>query len=193
MWGNKTISGSSSKKRKGDSSKQGGRSSTSNKKGKRSCLSLDLDLPQVDFRDLALGKELGIGRNGSTFKVSWGGKQAAVKQFHIGEGGRVGLKKELCAYARTRCVWGTLVPEPLFLSQTPSGGVILLGLQLGRSLRSRESENKNILKQWASVIATLEEDFGIRHNDAEGNALIVTTKGTEHLVAIDFEDWDDVL
>jgi hypothetical protein len=152
-----------------------------------------LDLPILNFWDLKFGERLGSGRNGSVFKVCWGGNSAAVKQFDVGRDGDENFDKEVCAYARTRSVWGKLVPEPLFLSESPSGGVKFLGLQPGRPLNDEECENDDLFcQQWQSVLATLENEFGIQHNDARGNAIVIETNGEERLVAIDFEDWEDL-
>ena len=80
-------------------------------------------------------------------------------------------------------MWGKLVPEPLFLSESPSGGVKFLGLQPGRPLSDEECENNDLFcRQWQSGLATLENKFGIQHNDAKGNAIVIETNGEERLV-----------
>lgn len=173
-------------------SRGGDRKQSGSGKRSKTTKSATLHLPLVDFQVLEIGEELGFGRNGSVFKAIWGECTVALKQFDIGKDGQIGYERELAAYARTKDAWGKLVPEPLFLSETPSGGVKFLGLQLGRSL---EGGVKVLKHQWDSILVSLEEEFGIRHNDAEGrsvNAIVVNDNGCDRLVAIDFEDWDDL-
>ena len=80
----------------------------------------------------------------------------------------------------------------MFLSEAPSGGVKFLGLQLGRAFRDDESDNKDMNYQFQLVLEALTEEYGIRHNDVEGNAVIIEANGCEKIVAIDFEDWQDL-
>jgi hypothetical protein len=116
---------------------------------KQSTAARSLDLPRANFWDLEFGEKLGSGRNGSVFKVRWGGKSVPLKQFDVGRDGDEPFEKDICAYARTRKAWGKLVPESLFLSELPSGGVKFLGLQLGRPLRDKECENEDLAyQQW---------------------------------------------
>ena len=93
------------------------------------------------------------------------------------------------AYRRLQKEWGVLVPTPLFLSESITGGVQFLGLELGRDPTPADD-----LSLWSSILQRLEEEFGIRHNDAtRRNQMFLRDKnGVERLVAIDFEDWDEV-
>lgn len=125
----------------------------------------------------------------------WQGKRYALKQFDVGKHGVAGFEHELAAYYRTRPAWGKLVPRPYFLSETPSGGVKLLGLQLGREVaRSDTEEKKNeMLLQWKAALDRLEIQYCVQQNDAEGrNAIIVKHDDHDRAVVIDFEDWIDV-
>lgn len=152
-------------------------------------------MPAVDFQDLVVGKEIGIGRNGSLFRVSWKGKEYALKQFDVGKDGIEGYENELAAYERMEKLWGEVVPKPYFVSETPSGGVKLLGLQLGASIDDSLVDANEMWKQWQQSHALLEHDYGIRHNDAESgqNSILISDGDGQHRLAIiDFESWDDL-
>ena len=154
-------------------------------------------LSTVDFQDLTIGKELGIGRNGSLFQVSWKGKEYALKQFDIRKDGLKRFENEIAAYLRLEKVWGKLVPRPYFISEAPSGGVKLLGLQLGSSIDDSLVDRSAMWEQWQQAHAVLEQNYGIRHNDAEnGRNTIFIDDGTgshRQLAIVDFESWDDLL
>lgn len=186
----KKSSGGKKKRKREDGTKQKGRGRS--KKGETASLS---KLPTVDFRDLVVGKEIGIGRNGSLFQVSWKGKEYALKQFDVGKDGVEGFENETAAYERTEEVWGEIVPTPYFVSETPSGGVKLLGLQLGSSIDDSVVHGNEMWKQWQHAHAILEQDYGIHHNDAEGgrnSILIDDGQGHQQLAVIDFESWNDL-
>jgi hypothetical protein len=178
------------KRKREDITKQKGHGSSK----KRKTVSLS-KLPTVDFLDLVVGKEIGIGRNGSLFQVSWKGNEYALKQFDVGKDGIEGFENEIAAYERTEEVWGKLVPKPYFVSETPSGGVKLLGLQLGSSIDDSLVDGNEMWKQWQQAHAVLEHDYGIRHNDAESgrnSILIDDGQGHQQLAIIDFESWNDL-
>ena len=133
---------------------------------------------------------LGYGYNGVCFKVKWNGTEYAMKQFDIGQDGDTFFSREIRAYMLLQSAWGILVPRPIFISESFSGGVMFLGLQLGR-----ESKNNDDIHKFEKVLEQIETEYGIRHNDAErGRNMITITdiNGDERVVAIDFEDWDDV-
>ena len=182
----------SGEKNKNKSKKQKGHSSA--KRGK--CASLSkVCVPTVDFQDLVVGKEIGIGRNGSLFRVSWKGKEYAMKQFDVGKDGIQGYENEITAYGRTKKVWGELVPKPYFVSETPSGGVRLLGLQLGSPIDDSFVDANDIWELWQQSHTILENDYGIRHNEAssgQNSILIEDGHGQQRLAIIDFESWDDL-
>ena len=144
----------------------------------------------VPYDNIVTVGVLGEGRNGGCFKVKWNGTEYAMKQFDIGRNGDKYFVKEIRAYMLLKDVWGILVPRPIFLSESYSGNVMFLGLQLGH-----ESENEEDYKKFKDVLQRLKKEYGIRHNDAEcGRNMIVITdaNGKERVVAIDFEDWDEV-
>eukprot|EP00980_Cylindrotheca_fusiformis_P008187 scaffold1736_cov127-Cylindrotheca_fusiformis.AAC.1 len=80
------------------------------------------DIPHIAFGDVDIVGILGFGRNGSVFKVCWQGKTVAMKQFDVGKDGDNGFNKEVEAYRKLQEAWGVLVPKPLFLSESISGG-----------------------------------------------------------------------
>jgi hypothetical protein len=82
-----------------------------------------------------------------------------------------------------------LVPQPMFVSESVSGGRWFLGLQLGRDPTEDDDTTK-----FKHVLNRLETEYGIQHNDAEGRNMLYITDvdGVERIVAIDFEYWDYV-
>jgi len=135
---------------------------------------------------------LGEGRNGGCFKVKWKGTEYAMKQFDIGKHGDKYFLKEIRAYMLLKDVWGILVPRPIFLSESYSGNIMFLGLQLGRE---SDNDDDDDYKKFQNVLQRINKEYGIRHNDAEcGRNMIAITdnNGEERVVAIDFEDWDEV-
>jgi hypothetical protein len=147
----------------------------------------------VPLKHTSLDKEreaIGVGRNGACFKVKWNETEYALKQFDIGRHGDMNFVKEISAYMLLQDVWGILVPRPVFLSESFSGGVMFLGLQLGRPPNATDD-----VSDISNVIHRIEKEYGIRHNDAAfGRNMIIITDadGVERVAAIDFEDWDEV-
>ena len=166
-------------------SEQSGRVPSKKNKGKTA----SLVLKQVSFQDLELGGEIGFGRNGSVFEVQWMNRRCALKQYDLGKGGYEAYHKELAAYTRLKDEWGRLVPEPLFVSKSLSGGILYLGLELGQDPSSCDYASK----EWSSLLHKLENIYGIRRHDSINcNGLIITRDGRDRMVAIDFEDWSDL-
>ena len=148
----------------------------------------EADIPLVSVDDIDLIDVIGSGRNGAVFRARWEGKEVAMKQFDVGRDGTEWLDKEFAAYLKLKDVWGVLVPKPMFLAESVSGGVMFLGLQLGRD----PSEGDDV-SCWPQVLRSLER-YGIRHNDCWGrNGLFITDNtGSERLVAIDLEDYEEL-
>ena len=133
---------------------------------------------------------LGYGYNGVCFKVKWNGTEYAMKQFDIGQDGDTFFSREIRAYMLLQSAWGILVPRPIFISESFSGGVMFLGLQLGR-----ESKNNDDIHKFEKVLEQIETEYGIRHNDAERGRNMITitdSNGVARVVAIDFEVWNEV-
>ena len=148
-----------------------------------------IELTHVHFRDLKIGAEIGFGRNGSVFRVQWKNKSFALKQFDLRKGGYDAFQREMAAYTRLQDAWGRLVPEPMFVSESPSGAIRYLGLELGRD----PSASKYFTNEWSSVLKSLETGYGIRLPDSIcSNGLILTKNGQERVVAIDLEEWSEV-
>ena len=120
--------------------------------------------------------------------------EGKLKQFDVGKDGVEPFEEEIAAYKRLEEVWGKLVPRPYFVSESPSGGVKLLGLELGSSIDDFSFEGSELWRQWQEAHAVLEHDYGIRHNDAESgrNSILIDCQGHSRLAIIDFESWDDL-
>lgn len=142
-------------------------------------------IPAVSLDEISIVSVIGAGRNGAAFKVRWKGREAAMKQFDVGRRSETWFDKEIDAYIKLQDVWGELVPRPLFVSESFTGGVRFLGLQLGRDPKCDDDTSSA-----PAVLERLEKEFGIKQNDTEGrNFIFVSDKpGSERLVAIDFED-----
>ena len=135
--------------------------------------------------DVEILESLGYGHNGVVYLAKWGGRKVALKQFDVGKDGYECFDKELAAYLALKDAWGTLVTTPLFVSESWSGWIKFIGLQLGRDPRPGDD-----LSDWKKVLTSLETQYGFRHDDAEGrNMVFVTDKttGAERLVAMDLE------
>ena len=85
------------------------------------------------------------------FLAEWKDRKVALKEFDVAKSGCT-FQDELKSYARVRRDWGVLVPEPLFVSESWSGGVKFLGMQLGRSPRVGGD-----VSEWPNLLRTLEE------------------------------------
>jgi hypothetical protein len=145
-------------------------------------------LPHVHFNDIDILGVLGTGRNGACFKVKWNGTEYAMKQFDIIQHGTKYFHHELEAYMILKDAWGDLVPQPVFTSQSYTGGVQFFGLQLGWEPTKLDNFYTNSYK----ILKRLETEYGICHNDAEDRNMIIilNADGMEKMVAIDFENWD---
>ncbi|KAG7353400.1 hypothetical protein IV203_002755 [Nitzschia inconspicua] len=145
----------------------------------------NLGLTEVSIDDVEILESLGYGHNGVVYLAKWGGRKVALKQFDVGKDGYEYFDKELAAYVALKDAWGTLVTTPLFVSESWSGWIKFIGLQLGRDPRPGDD-----LSDWEKVLTSLETQYGFRHDDAEGrNMVFVTDKttGAERLVAMDLE------
>jgi hypothetical protein len=151
------------------------------------CYDILQQLPHISIDDVEIVSVLGSGRNGSCFRVNWKGQELAMKQFDVGRDGNDHYAKEIVAYSLLYDGWGILVPRPIFLSQSTSGGRVYLALQLGR-----EPNEKDDISGFDNVLDRLKTEYGIRHNDADGRNMIFIpdSNGGERIVAIDFEDWN---
>ena len=118
---------------------------------------VSLDLPSVSFEDLTICAEIGFGRNGSVFRVQWKNQSFALKQFDMRKGGYDAFRRELAGYARVQSAWSRLVPRPMFVSESPSGGIRYLGLELGRDASGSDYHTT----EWRSVLKSLETEYGV--------------------------------
>eukprot|EP00978_Attheya_sp_CCMP212_P040444 scaffold220909_cov60-Attheya_sp.AAC.2 len=142
-------------------------------------------IAEVSIDDVQILGTLGYGHNGVVYLAKWGETMVALKQFDTGKDGYEYFDKEIAAYLALKEAWGKLVTTPLFVSESWSGWIKFIGLQLGR-----DPEPGDDISDWNRVLSSLESQYGFRHEDAEdGNMVFVTDEktGTERLVAIDLE------
>ena len=142
-------------------------------------------LTEVSIDDVEILESLGYGHNGVVYLATWGERMVALKQFDIGKDGYEYFDNEIAAYLALKDAWGKLVATPLFVSESWSGWIKFIGLQLGRN-----PEPGDDVSDWSTVLTSLESQYGFRHEDADnGNMVFVTDEktGTERLVAIDLE------
>jgi hypothetical protein len=144
-------------------------------------------LPMVSGDDLQIDGIIGYGRNGTVFKARWGEQEIALKQFDLSKGGGPRFQSEASAYSRLREAWGKLVPRPLFLSESVSGNVTFLGLQLGRPFADIDGK---LLPRIDDLLEQIRQLYGIQLLDACNLNFIYlpSEDGTEALAAIDLED-----
>jgi len=144
-----------------------------------------IGLHEASIDDVKIIDTLGYGRNGVVYLAKWGGMRIALKQFDVGKDGYGCFDREISAYLALKDAWGKLVPTPLFVSESWSGWIKFIGLQLGRDPRPGDD-----VSGWSKVLSTLEMQYGFRHDDAEnGNMVFLVDEatGSERLVAIDLE------
>lgn len=157
-------------------------STTSEKQGK-TC-----SLPETPIDHVEIVGTLGYGRNGVVFLANWHGQKVALKQFDVGKDGYEYFDKEVQAYEVLREAWGSLVPTPLFVSESWAGWIKFIGLQLGR-----EPVPGDDVSERNNVLSALENEYGFRHEDAaDGNNMVFIfdeKTGSEKLVAIDLESF----
>jgi hypothetical protein len=148
-------------------------------------------LPRANFNDIQILSVLGTGRNGVCFKVMWNHTKYAMKQFDILQHGTKYFRHELEAYMILKDSWGDLVPQPVFTSQSYTGGVQFFGLQLGQEPNEFVNDYYSMSYK---ILERLRMEYGICHNDAEDrNMIMISDKcGIKKMVAIDFESWDYV-
>jgi hypothetical protein len=146
-------------------------------------------IPFVKFDSLTDIRVLGWGRNGTTFRATWNGKEVAVKQFDLWKNSD-GYETEIEAYRRLEQVWGKLVPEPYFLSESWSGNVRYLGMQLGRPTSDSSLTDEKIDKDYHDALQRLSESYGFDQLDwsHSENCVVVGDNGEERLLVIDLED-----
>ncbi|CAB9509550.1 expressed unknown protein [Seminavis robusta] len=89
-------------------------------------------LPKIPIENVEIVGTLGYGRNGVVFLANWRGQKVALKQFDVGKDGCEYFDSEVAAYLALDSVWGSLVVTPLFVSESWSGWMKFIGLQLGR-------------------------------------------------------------
>ena len=142
-------------------------------------------LPEIPIESVEIIGTLGYGHNGVVFLANWNGKKVALKQFDVGKDGYEYFDSELAAYLALEAAWGSLVATPLFVSESWSGWINFIGLQLGRDPIPGDDVSERI-----KVLTTLEKEYGFRHDDTDGGNMVFIfdekTK-TERLVAIDLE------
>lgn len=141
-------------------------------------------LPSVPFSKVKIIGPLGQGRNGTVFLAEWEDKRVAIKQFDVDKSG-FAFEQEVKAYMAVRDGWGRLVPAPFFVSQSWSGGTRFLALQVGRLPRPSDDTSN-----WRAILAALENEFGLRHEDCDGhkNLLFIPQGDKECLVVVDLEE-----
>jgi hypothetical protein len=142
-------------------------------------------LAETPIDDVEIIGTLGYGHNGVVFLANWHGQEVALKQFDVGKDGYEYFDMEVEAYLALEAVWGSLVPTPLFVSESWAGWIKFIGLQLGRDPLPGDDISERI-----NVLSTLENEYGFRHDDTDdGNMIFIFDEKTktERLVAIDLE------
>jgi hypothetical protein len=150
---------------------------------------LDGVLPFVPRDNIEIKEMIGYGKNGTVFKALWAGQEIALKQFDLSKGGKPRFQSEATAYSKLQKAWGTLVPRPLFLSESKSGNVTFLGMQLGRAIASA---NDVSWPRMEALCKTIHQSYGVRLLDVRDVNFVFLPRedGSEELAVIDLEDHD---
>jgi hypothetical protein len=151
---------------------------------------LSKHIPFINFDSLKDIKPLGWGRNGTTFRATWNGREVAVKQFDLWNNAEA-YETEIEAYYRLKDVWGELVPTPYFLSESWSGNVRFLGMQLGQSTSESTMNKDEIDTAYHHVLCKLSGSYAFSQLDWSHSENCVVVKGSsdrENVLVIDLED-----
>jgi hypothetical protein len=148
---------------------------------------LERVLPFVSRGDIEIKGVIGCGRNGTVLKAHWAGQEVALKQFDLSKGGEPRFQAEATAYAKLQPAWGKLVPKPLFISESASGNVTFLGLQLGRALTHADVVSGPSMQ---SLVEEILQSYGVQLLDVRDLNFVFLPRqdGTEGLAVIDLED-----
>lgn len=102
--------------------------------------------------------------------AQWKGRKFALKQVDVGKDGYGANDKELEAYSTLKDAEDVLVPTPLFVSESWTGWIKYLGLQLGRDPTTGDD-----LSGRNDILASLEHGYGLRHKDADRRNMLCSS------------------
>jgi len=170
--------------------------SRSPRPGQASAISrpLSASIPTACLRDFNVGSPIGYGRRGTTFSATWQGETVAVKLFDTHKNdGREAFMREIKAYEHLAEDWGRLVPTPKFTAE--AFGVIFFGMQM-----AEHPPPSARIGDWNGVLRELEEKYGFRHLDVDGdergpnlqNRMVLRDDDTGRTqpIIIDLEDYE---
>ncbi len=147
-------------------------------------------MPDVPWTELTLLGDLARGRTCSVLEMAWKGSLYAVKQWDLtDEDAGVRAEREIAMYNRLRSLQGKFIPRAAFRSTSPSGGVILLGLQ--RCTPLPEDEQLWAAEQHKQRAQALEalRCAGVMQTDDEARnyVLLRDADGVDRVAVVDLE------
>jgi len=141
----------------------------------------------VSWKSLELLSEIQHGRSGYVVLANYASQLVAIKLFDIGKRGEKAFLSELSCYQTAKSVQGVAVPRLLFVTESPSGGVVGLGLELGSRLASSFVAWDDAARQQAfGAIQMLAQVCGVAQNDMRPDNFVLGSKG--QVVVVDLED-----
>jgi hypothetical protein len=76
-------------------------------------------------------------------------------------------KRITCLNKLLKEAWGILVPKPIFVSEAVSGGIMFLGVQLGRMVQDNDD-----ISQYEDIFRQLRYKYGVAHDDMKRSNVI---------------------
>jgi len=141
----------------------------------------------VSWKSLELLSEIQHGRSGYVVLANYAAQLVAIKLFDIGKRGEKAFRSELSCYQTAKSVQGVAVPRLLFVTESPSGGVVGLGLELGSRLASSFVAWDAAARQQAfGAIQMLAQVCGVAQNDMRPDNFVLGSNG--QVVVVDLED-----
>jgi len=145
------------------------------------------DISCVSWSSLDLLSEIQHGRSAYVVLANYASQLVAIKLFDIGKHGEKPFLSELSCYQTAKSVQGVAVPRLLFVTESPSGGVVGLGLELGSRLASSFMAWDDTARQQAfAAIQLLARVCGVAQNDMRPDNFVLGAKG--QVVVVDLED-----
>jgi len=153
------------------------------KEGRKSTRSSPLQVPWSSFELL---HELSTGRSGTVAVARYQDNLVAVKMFDIGKDGVNRFQQELKTYRMAQELQGKAIPTLMFISESPSGNVVVLGLELGAELPSDFDAWTILQRQEAFDALSKLAEISVAQNDIKPENFVVNSNG--HLAVVDLED-----
>ncbi len=147
-------------------------------------------LPVVAWDHFHILGTLAHGRYATVFMIEYQGTKLALKLFDVSKHSDDMFQAEVAAYAAVRnSAAAECVPEPAFLTETPSGICVGLAMELGVPLPDNFDKWSHSQRKAAfQCIDLMVQHAGIVHGDVHASNFVASALVPERVLAIDFEN-----